>query len=414
MNNMNIIELAQKAKEASYKLAGISLETRNKALKNIYEALIENKDNILKANKKDIELSKDVLSEPMLKRLKVDEKVFNYMLKRFQDTILLPDPLGIITLHQINPQGMEVYRKSVPLGVIAMIYEARPNVSTDAVSVCIKSGNALILRGGKEAFNTNICLVDIMKKAALNAGMPEGSLDIVGDTDHETVTEMLKLNDLIDVIIPRGGKGLIKKISEESKIPVIKHYDGICHQYVSTCDYDMAVDVILNSKLQKVEVCNALETLLIDEKIYKDFGPLICQALTDKGVKLLGCEKMREIYPMEKATEEDYYTEYLSYILSIKVVDGVRGAIDHINKYGSHHTDGIITSDQEQIEMFLNEVDSASVLVNASTRLSGGGEYGMGSVVGISTDKLHARGPVGPMELTSYKWIAIGKGNIRK
>ena len=200
----------------------------------------------------------------MLKRLRVDEKVFNYMLKRFKDTILLPDPLGIITLHQINPEGMEVYRKSVPLGVIAMIYEARPNVSTDAVSVCIKSGNALILRGGREAFNTNIILTDIMKDAAIEAGMPEGSLDIVRDTDHETVTEMLKLKDYIDVIIPRGGKGLIKKISDESKIPVIKHYDGICHQYVSVCDYDMAVNVVLNSKLQKVEVCNALETLLID------------------------------------------------------------------------------------------------------------------------------------------------------
>ena len=261
---MNILNLAKKAKDASYKLASISLETRNRALKNIYNALIDNKEKILEANKKDIEISKDTLSEPMLKRLRVDEKVFNYMLKRFKDTILLPDPLGIITLHQINPEGMEVYRKSVPLGVIAMIYEARPNVSTDAVSVCIKCGNALILRGGREAFNTNIILTDIMKDAAIEAGMPEGSLDIVRDTDHETVTEMLKLKDYIDVIIPRGGKGLIKKISDESKIPVIKHYDGICHQYVSVCDYDMAVNVVLNSKLQKVEVCNALETLLID------------------------------------------------------------------------------------------------------------------------------------------------------
>lgn len=413
---MNITEMAKNAKNASYKLASISLEVRNKALENIYNDLITNKDIILEKNKIDIEQAKkDGLSEPMIKRLKVDEKVFNYMLTRFKDTILLPDPLGVITLHQVNPEGMEVYRKSVPLGVISMIFEARPNVTTDAVSVCIKSGNALILRGGKEAFNTNICLCDIMIKAAEKAGMPKGSIDIVRDTDHETVTEMLKLNDYIDVIIPRGGKNLIKKISEESKIPVIKHYDGICHQYVSVCDdYKVANDIIINSKTQKVEVCNALESLLIDSKIAKEYGPVICKELENAGVKLLGCEKMRSIYPMDSATEEDYSTEYLSYILSIKVVDGVEGAIEHINKYGSHHTDGIISNDKDQIEAFLNEVDSASVLVNASTRLSGGGEYGMGSVVGISTDKLHARGPVGPVELTSYKWIAKGNGNLRK
>lgn len=413
---MNINQMAVSAKEASYKLAGISLEIRNRALENIYNALIENKELILEKNRQDTEQAeKDGLNEVMIKRLKVDEKVFAYMLKRFKDTILIEDPLGKITMHQIRPNGMEVYRKSVPLGVIGMIYEARPNVSTDAVSVCIKSGNALILRGGREAINTNICLCDIMKKAAEDAGMPKGSLDIIRDTSHETVSEMLKLNDYIDVIIPRGGKPLIKKISEESRIPVIKHYDGICHQYVSECsDYSMATDVILNSKLQKVEVCNALETLLIDEKIADTYGKVICKALEDKGVKLLGCQKIQSVYPMESACEEDYYTEYLNYILSIKVVDGVRGAIDHINKYGSHHTDGIISDDRNQIEMFLNEVDSANVLVNSSTRLSGGGEYGMGSVVGISTDKLHARGPVGPAELTSYKWIAIGKGNLRK
>lgn len=413
---MNIKKMAECAKEASYKLSGISLEIRNNALEKIYNALTENKELILEQNRQDIvQAEKDGLNEVMVKRLKIDEKVFAYMLKRFRDTILTDDPLGKITLHQINSQGMEVYRKSVPLGVIAMIYEARPNVSTDAVSVCIKSGNALILRGGREAIKTNICLCDIMKKAAEEAGMPKGSLDIVRDTDHETVSEMLKLCDYIDVIIPRGGKNLIKKISEESRIPVIKHYDGICHQYVSECkDYSVATEVILNSKLQKVEVCNALETLLIDEKIANTYGKTICKALEDKGVKLLGCEKMRQIYPMDEATEEDYSTEYLSYILSIKAVKGVREAIDHINRYGSHHTDGIITDDPKQTEIFLNEVDSANVLVNASTRLSGGGEYGMGSVVGISTDKLHARGPVGPAELTSYKWIAKGHYNLRK
>lgn len=411
----DILKMAEKAREASFKLSGISLEIRNNALQNIYNALLENKEEILKKNQLDIiQAEKDGLSPVMVKRLKVDEKVFAYMLKRFKDTIEIPDPLGIITKHMINPQGMEVYRKSVPLGVIAMIYEARPNVSTDAVSVCIKSGNALILRGGREAINTNVFLCDIMKKAAEDSGMPEGSLDIVRDTDHSTVTQMLKLSDYIDVIIPRGGKNLIKKISEESRIPVIKHYDGICHQYVSFCnDYNMATEIILNSKLQKPEVCNALESLLIDTAVAEEYVPVICRALEERGVKLLGCERTRKIYPMEEAGEEDWSTEYLDYILSIKTVEGVRGAIDHINKYSSHHTDGIITDDEAQTELFLAETDSANVLVNASTRLSGGGEYGMGSVVGISTDKLHARGPVGPEELTSYKWIAKGKGHLR-
>jgi len=410
-----ILDIAKKAKNASFLLASISEEIRNKALQNIYDALINRKDEILSANLIDIEnAEKAGLSVPMLARLKVDEKVFNYMLGRFKDVISIPDPLGVITLHQIRPTGLEVYRKSVPLGVIGIIYEARPNVSTDAVAVCIKSGNAVILRGGSEAINTNLVLADIMAKAAIEAGMPEGSINIIKNTDRALVGELLTLDEYIDVIIPRGGKELIKRISNESKIPVIKHYDGICHQYVApSSDFNMATELIINSKLNKVEVCNALETLLIDKQVAKEYLPIIAKELEDRGVTLRGCKECVKIYPMELATEEDFYTEYLAPILSIKIVDDIDDAINHINTYGSGHTDGIITNDKSLIDKFLNQVDSASVLVNASTRLSGGGDYGMGSVVGISTDKLHARGPVGPVELTSYKWIAIGNGHLR-
>ncbi|HAH87385.1 MAG TPA: glutamate-5-semialdehyde dehydrogenase, partial [Armatimonadetes bacterium] len=305
-------------------------------------------------------------------------------------------------------------RVSVPLGVIGIIYESRPNVTTDAAAVCIKSGNAVILRGGSEAIRTNTLLAEIMQNAAVSCGVPADAVQIIGTTDRSAVGELLQQEKYVDVIIPRGGKSLIERISRESRIPVIKHYEGICHQYVAAdADAEMAVSVVVNSKCQKVEVCNALETLLIDAECAGRILPSLAEALRERGVELRGDEQSRAIAPMEKAAREDWAAEYLAPILSIRIVRGVDEAIDHINTWGSGHTDGIITGSLATSNRFIAGVDSASVLVNASTRLSGGGDYGMGAVVGISTDKLHARGPVGPEELTSYKWVAVGDGHLR-
>jgi glutamate-5-semialdehyde dehydrogenase len=336
------------------------------------------------------------------------------MLKRLREAALLPDPLGITSRGHVNPKGLKVRRVSVPLGVIGIIYESRPNVTTDAAAVCIKSGNAVILRGGSEAIRTNTLLANIMREAAVSCGCPADAVQIIGTTDRSAVGELLQQEKYVDVIIPRGGKSLIERISRESRIPVIKHYDGICHQYVAAdADKDMAVSVVINSKCQKVEVCNALETLLVDSECAERILPSLAEALIQKGVELRGDERARAIVPMNEATDEDWATEYLAPILSIRVVSGVDEAIEHINTWGSGHTDGIITGSIAVSERFISGVDSASVLVNASTRLSGGGDYGMGAVVGISTDKLHARGPVGPEELTTYKWVAVGEGHLR-
>jgi gamma-glutamyl phosphate reductase len=313
------------------------------------------------------------------------------------------------------PSGLQVSRVAVPIGVVAIIYEARPNVTTDAAAVALKSGNAVILKGGSESIRSNRVLVAAMRKAIVAAGLPEDTVQFIDSTDHAVVNELLKQDRYIDVVIPRGGKGLIKAVSENTRIPVLKHYDGICHQYVAAdADLDMAVAVVVNSKTERVEVCNALETLLVDKKIAAAFLPKIRDAFAAKGVEIRGCAKTREILPeVVAATEDDWDTEYLAPIISIRVVDGLDEAVAHIATHGSGHTDGIITNNLRESQEFVAKVDSASVLVNASTRLSGGGDYGMGAVVGISTDKLHARGPVGPNELCSYKWVAIGNGHLR-
>ena len=314
------------------------------------------------------------------------------------------------------PSGLQVRKVAVPIGVIAMIYEARPNVTTDAAAVALKSGNAVILKGGSESLMTNRVLAGAMREAAVESGLPEDVIQLIDTTDRSAVTELLKQEKYIDLIIPRGGKSLIKAIAEGTRIPVLKHYDGICHQYVAPdADIDMAVKVIVNSKCQRVEVCNALETLLVDEQVAPAILPAIVAALREQNVEVRGCEKCCHLIPdCLPATSEDWDTEYLSSTLSIKIVCGIDEAVKHIAEHGSGHTDGIITSSLAWAEQFIAQVDSASVLVNASTRLSGGGDYGMGAVVGISTDRLHARGPVGPEELCSYKWVAIGNGQLRK
>ena len=413
---MDIEQIAKRGREAARVLAAASGIVRAKALNAMADCLIDCKAELYEANRQDLEAGRAAgLSEAFQKRLAVTDKIFDYMVKRLKEAAALPDPVGRVLEGRTMPSGLQVSRVAVPIGVVAIIYEARPNVTTDAAAVALKSGNAVILKGGSESIRSNRVLVAAMRKAIVEAGLPEDTVQFIDSTDHAVVNELLKQDRYIDVVIPRGGKGLIKAVSENTRIPVLKHYDGICHQYVAAdADLDMAVAVVVNSKTERVEVCNALETLLVDRKIAAAFLPKIRDAFAAKGVEIRGCAKTREILPeVVAATEDDWDTEYLAPIISIRVVDGLDEAVAHIATHGSGHTDGIITNNLRESQEFVAKVDSASVLVNASTRLSGGGDYGMGAVVGISTDKLHARGPVGPNELCSYKWVAIGNGHLR-
>lgn len=374
------------------------------------------KTQVLAVNAQEVAKARDEgQAEAMVKRLTIDDKTFQYMLSRLQKVAQLPDPLNRILTGHTNPNGLRVYKKSVPLGVIGIIYESRPNVTTDAAGVCIKSGNAVILRGGSEALLTNTLLTDAMVEGAVSAGLPQHALQIIRIPGHEAVGELLAMDEYIDVLIPRGGKGLIKRIAEGTRIPVIKHYDGICHLYLAAdADPAQAVAIAINSKCQSVQVCNALETLLVDQQCAEQLLPLLQSAFAARNTELRGCARTQKIVPtVLAATEDDWHSEYLAPILAVKIVDGIDAAIDHINHYGSGHTDAIVTQSLAMAQQFEQQVDSASVLINASTRLSGGGDYGLGSVVGISTDKLHVRGPVGPNELTSYKWVAYGDGHLR-
>ena len=413
---MDIEQIARRGKDAARVLAAASGTARAKALNAMADCLIDCKAELYEANRQDLEAGRAAgLSEAFQKRLAVTDKIFDYMVKRLKEAAALPDPVGRVLEGRTMPSGLQVSRVAVPIGVVAIIYEARPNVTTDAAAVALKSGNAVILKGGSESIRSNRVLVAAMRKAIVAAGLPEDTVQFIDSTDHAAVNELLKQDRYIDVVIPRGGKGLIKAVSENTRIPVLKHYDGICHQYVAAdADIDMAVAVVVNSKTERVEVCNALETLLVDQKIAAAFLPKVRDAFAAKGVEIRGCEKTRAILPEAvAATEDDWDTEYLAPIISIRVVDGLDEAVAHIAAHGSGHTDGIITNNLRESREFVARVDSASVLVNASTRLSGGGDYGMGAVVGISTDKLHARGPVGPNELCSYKWVAIGDGHLR-
>jgi len=410
-----IAEMARRAKAAGRRLGRLSAAVRNAALAEMAAALQAEKAAIMTANAADCEAAAIAgLGEHMLKRLRLDEKAFRYIHARLLETAALPDPLGRISEGHTRPSGLRVERISVPLGVVGVIYESRPNVTSDACGVCMKSGNAVILRGGSEALRTNTLLADAMAAAAERAGAPRHAIQVVRTAERSAVSELLRQEELIDVIIPRGGRSLIREVSEQSRVPVIKHYDGVCHQYVAAdADIGMAEELVVNSKCEKVDVCNALETLLVDAAIAAEALPPIAAALRSRDVELRGCERSRAVVEMLPASDEDWSSEYLAPILSIKIVDGVEAAVEHINKYGSGHTDGIVTRSLAAAEAFISGVDSASVLVNASTRLSGGGDYGMGAVVGISTGKLHARGPVGPNELTSYKWVARGAGHLR-
>jgi glutamate-5-semialdehyde dehydrogenase len=416
MNTTPVLVIAKQSSLAARQLSSLPESIRNFALSKMADSLESVKQQILNINAKDVLKAKqDGQSAAMIKRLTIDDKVFQYMLSRLRKVAQQPDPLNKILKGYTNPSGLQVYKKSVPLGVIGIIYESRPNVTTDAVGVCIKSGNAIILRGGSEAIQTNTLLADIMIKAAVDAGLPQHTIQIIRIPGHEAVAELLKMDEYVNVLIPRGGKGLIKRIAEGTRIPVIKHYDGICHLYIAEdAPPKQAVDLVINSKCQSIQVCNALETLLVDKNCAEQILPLLQTAFDSNNIELLGCKQTQKILQnISLATDEDWHTEYLAPILSIKIVDGIDQAIDHINHFGSGHTDGIVTQSLNIAQKFEQQIDSASVLINASTRLSGGGDYGLGSVIGISTDKLHARGPVGPDELTTYKWVVYGNGHLR-
>ena len=411
-----VLQLAKKAKKAARDLAAVRGEANAAALSAMADALQKARSELARANTADLEDARNAgLPQPMIARLEITDKVFDYMLKRLKEIAALPDPVGRTLEGFIRPNGFRVSKVTVPIGVIGIIYESRPNVTTDAASVCLKSGNAVILRGGSESLRTNIVLADAMAEAASQNGLPDHAIQIIRTADRENVHHLLRMDRYVDVLIPRGGKSLIERVASESRIPVIKHYEGICHQYLAAdAPVERAMAVTVNSKCQRVEVCNALETLLVDGQSSERLLPELKRAFDAEKVTLRGCARTRAILPdIEIATEEDWRTEYLDRILSVRIVDGVTEAIEHINTYGSGHTDGIITDDIATARRFVAGVDASSVLVNASTRLSGGGDYGMGAVVGISTDKLHARGPVGPQELTSYKWVAYGDGHLR-
>jgi glutamate-5-semialdehyde dehydrogenase len=416
MNSSTVQDIARQSSLAARQLSSIPESVRNLALSKMAESLESVKQQILACNAQEVIKSREEgQSEAMIKRLTIDDKVFQYMLSRLKKVAQRPDPLNRVLEGHTNPAGLQVYKKSVPLGVNGIIYESRPNVTTDAAGVCIKSGNAIILRGGSEAIQTNTLLADAMIKGATDAGLPQHAIQIIRTPGHEAVGELLKMDEYVDVLIPRGGKGLIKRIAQGTRIPVIKHFDGICHLYIAEdADPVQAVDLAINSKCQSIQVCNALETLLVDQKCAEQMLPLLQTAFNLNNIELRGCEQtLKSLQGISRATEEDWHTEYLAPILSIKIVSGIEQAIDHINHYGSGHTDGIVTQSLDMAQKFEQQIDSASVLINASTRLSGGGDYGLGSVIGISTDKLHARGPVGPDELTTYKWVVYGKGHLR-
>ncbi len=408
--------MGQKARRAAARLATLTPDVKNKALRAMAESLISRAAEIKEANAKDLEAGRQKgLNAAMLDRLALDDKRIESMARALRQVALLGDPVGEIYDMHTRPNGLRVGRMRMPIGVIGIIYESRPNVTVDAGALCIKSGNAVILRGGSEAIFTNRVLAEIMDEAAKSAGLPDNSVQLIPTTDRAAVEAMLKLNEFIDLIIPRGGKSLIELVVATSTIPVIKHYDGNCHVFVDeSADLDMAETIVINAKCQRPGVCNAMESLLVHSAIAQTFLPRVGRALLERGVEIRGDELTCQLIPeAKKVTEEDYRAEFLDLILSVAVVDSLDHAIEWINTYGSHHTDAIVTQNHVNAMRFLNEVDSACVFVNCSTRFSDGGEFGMGCEIGISTDKLHARGPMGLRELTTSKFVVFGNGQVR-
>lgn len=411
-----VLAKAREAREGARALAKASSQQKNDALIKMAEALKKRSKELIKENAKDIAFARGKgLSKAMIDRLSLNDKRISEMSLGVAEVAALPDPVGEIIKMCQRPNRMSVGRMRVPIGVIGIIYESRPNVTADATSLCLKAGNAVILRGGSEAMHSNKAIVKILRDVVKAAGIHEGAITFIDTPDREAVMEMLKLEGIVDLIIPRGGEGLIRAVAENSRIPVLKHYKGVCHVFVDRdADLAMAGDICFNAKVQRPGTCNAMETMLVDKKIAKVYLPLIAARFAKAGVKMKGCSETRKIVPSaEKLTDADYHNEYLELILNIRVVRDIDEAMDHIAAYSSAHTDTIVTGDYAKGMRFVREVDSSAVLINASTRLNDGFQFGLGAEIGISTDKIHARGPMGLEELTCTKFIVFGSGQLR-
>lgn len=412
-----ILNIAKGAREASREVARLGTSVKNNALLAMAQGIEKNSGFLKKENSRDLELAeKKGLQKAMLERLCLSDKVIKSMAGGLREVAALPDPVGEITGMRTRPNGLRVGRMRIPLGVIGIIYESRPNVTADSAGLCLKSGNAVILRGGSEAINSNLAISKVLSDACKTSGVPEKAIQVIPTVEREAMLELLKLDEYVDLIIPRGGEGLIRFVVENSKIPVIKHYKGVCHVFVDeSADMGMAERIAFNAKVERPGVCNAMETLLVHENIAREFLPRIYKKYTDALVEMRGCPETRRILnDVKEASEEDWSAEYLDLIVSIKVVAGFPDAVRHIEKYGSLHTESIVTSDYSNAMRFVNEVNSSTVLVNASTRFSDGGELGLGAEIGISTTKIHAFGPMGLEELTTKKFIVFGEGQIRE
>ncbi len=412
-----VLKKAGEAKEGAGVITKVGSDKKNNILTKMASALKRNSVELIEANKKDITLAKEnALSNALIDRLTINEKRIREMTEGLMEVAQLPDPVGEITKMWRRPNGMMVGRMRVPIGVIGIIYEARPNVTVDATGLCLKAGNAVVLRGGSEAINSNRAIVDTLRAVLKEEGIHEGVITFIDIPEREAVMEMLRLEGIIDLIIPRGGEGLIRTVTENSRIPVLKHYKGVCHVFVDRdADLRMAEEICFNAKVQRPATCNAMETMLVDEKIARDFLPGMIKRFKGAGVILKGCPETKKIdATVEEVKEEDFFNEYLDLILNIKVVKDMDDAMEHIARYGSAHSDAVVTTNHEKAMRFLREVDSSAVFVNASTRLNDGYQFGLGAEIGISTDKIHARGPMGIEELTCTKFIVLGSGQLRE
>lgn len=411
------LKTAEAAKAASYQLASLDAEVKNRWLLASAKGLVDSTESIMQSNARDLAAAPDYgLTDAQVDRLRLDASRIEGIATALQEIAMLPDPIGEVIDGFTRPGGLQIAKKRVPLGVVFFIYESRPNVTADAAGICVKSGNAVILRGGKEAIHSSQAIVDVLAECAKQHGVPEKAVQLVETLDRAAVGHFLGLGELIDVAIPRGGKGLIQRVSSEATMPVIKHYDGNCHVYVdASADIEMAASIIENAKCQRMGVCNACESLLIHESIASTALPVIAERLRSNGIEMRADDRAAKlISDALPATAEDWGTEYLGPTISIAVVDSLEQAAEHINRYGSHHTDSIVTSELRSAELFTTIVDSSAVMVNASTRFNDGGVFGLGAEIGISTDKFHARGPCGLRELTTYKYIVRGDGHIRE
>lgn len=415
--DVELLQLAKEARLASQKLACISSEVKNKVIKKMAESLLKNKKFILQANRKDVQLAKkEKLSQAFVDRLALNDQRIEDMADALLEIVRLDDPVGEVIKAWRRPNGLWIHKVRTPLGVVAIIYESRPNVTVESAGLCLKAGNSVILKGGSESLNSNISIHKLLVACLKEEGLPENTINLIASPSRKSLAYLLKLNQYIDVVIPRGGEGLIKYVTENSLIPVIKHYKGLCHIYVDEfADLNMAQRICFNAKVQRPGVCNAMETMLVHKDVAARFLPGMAREFVSAGVQLRGCPvTCRIIKTCRPATEKDFFTEYLDLILSVKVVGSLQEAVEHINHYGSHHSDAIITDSYEAALEFVRQVDSACVYINASTRFTDGYQFGLGAEIGISTDKLHCRGPMALEELTTYKYIVFGNGQIRE